>query len=475
MIDDAAYFESKGFQDILKRYEEATESGQSFYMDADDLADIADYYQYHDRQEEADKAINLALSYNPRATGPLLYKAREALQANELDVAREYADQIQAADTLEGLYFRGEIMVCEGKIEEADQFFRESIDEVMPDEYIDYVYDVANLFFDYSVFDKAFEWMSRSQGDNSDDFKELMGRTLFGLGKYEDSERIFNELIDQNPYSARYWNALANAQYMREDYGAAITSSEFAIAINPNDVESILSKANSLYSIENYEEALSYFRKYSEQMPSDDLGYLHQGTCLINLGEYEEATRVLAKGEKVAQEDSPYLSETYKELAFAYGELHHPEKALYYLNKTSDLKCDHVNMEVIRGHILLANDRLEEAEEAFKQALKLSDNAQRTMLRIIVSLYDNHYVNSSYHLLKRFFRQVDKDWNDGYSYLVLCCMELRKKEETLHYLRMAIDRNPKEAKTVLGSHFPKGMEPEEYYDYMLHQIEKDEL
>lgn len=473
MTDDTAYFESKGFKAILQKYEEAVKSGQSIYMDADDLADIADYYQYHGRQDDASRAIDLALKYNPDATGPLLYKGREALAANDLETAREYAERIQAADALEGAYFQGEVMICEGKAEEADQFFLNYIEEVMPDEYIDYVYDVANLFFDYSIFDKAFEWMTRSQGDNSDDFKELMGRTLFGLGKYQDSERIFNELIDHNPYSTRYWNALASAQFMREDYGAAITSSEFAIAINPNDAESILSKANSLYSMDNYEEALSYFEKYSEQMPDDDFGYLHQGTCLINLGKYEEATRILTKGEEAAKEDSPYLPEICQELAFAYGELHLPESALYYIDKTLSMECDHVNMEIIRGHVLLANERLEEAEEAFKQALRLSENALKTMLRIIVSLYDNHYINSSYHLLKRFFRQVDKDWNEGYSYLVLCCMEMKKEEEALRYLKIAMEKNPQEAKTVLGPYFPKDMAPEDYYDYMSNQIRKD--
>ena len=45
MTDDQAYFESKGFQKILKKYEESAKSGHPIYMDADDLADIADYYQ----------------------------------------------------------------------------------------------------------------------------------------------------------------------------------------------------------------------------------------------------------------------------------------------------------------------------------------------------------------------------------------------------------------------------------------------
>lgn len=470
MTEDQAYFESKGFRKILEQYEESVQEGHSIYMDADDLADIADYYQYNGRPEDANRAIDLALEYNPEAVGPLLYKAREALSLHDFDTAREYAEQILAVDQQEALYLQGEILINEGKVEEADDFFREQMREVMSDEQMDYVYDVANIFSDYNVYDKAFEWMTRSQGDDSDDFKELMARTLFGLGKYKDSERIFNELIDHDPYSIRYWNALASAQFMNEDYNAAITSSEYAIAIDPHDAESILSKANSLYSLGNYESALTYFERYSEVMPEDEFGFLHQGTCLINLGKYSEAQQVLEQAEYLADDDSPYLPEICQELAFAYSEMHKPESALYYIDKTQDMDCDHVNMEIIRGHIHLANQNPEEAEEAFKEALRMSDNSPRTMLRIIVSLYDNRYIKTSYLLLKNFFRHVEKDWNEGYSYMALCCMDMKKTDEFLSYLKIATNRNPKEAKTVLGCYFPEDMAPQDYYDYMSDKI-----
>ena len=297
-----------------------------------------------------------------------------------------------------------------------------------------------------------------------------MARTLFGLGKYQDSERIFNELIDHDPYSIRYWNALASAQFMREDYSAAITSSEYAIAIDPNDPESLLSKANCLYNLGNYESALSYFKRYSEQVTDDEFGYLYQGTCLINLGHYEEAIQALNIALEKAQEDSQYLPEIYQEMAFGYSELKNPDKALYYIDQTLKLDCDHTNIEIIRGHILLANKRAKEAADAFRKALLQSDNSPRTMLRIIVSLYDNQYTLTSYSFLKRLLSEMKDNWNEGYSYMALCCRDLGKYEEFLKYLKKAAEKNPKEAKTVLGGMFPEGLEPGEYYSYMMKKI-----
>ena len=468
--EDLAYFESEEFRTILNKYEESVESGHPIYIDADDLADIADYYQYNGFPEKAGEAIDLALEYNPDAVGPLLYKAREALVANDFKTAEDYADRIEAADMMEALYLRGEIMICKGETEAADQYFIEQMKNIMTDELTDYFYDVANIFSDYDKHNKAFEWMARSQGDNSDSFKELMARTLFGLGKYQDSERIFNELIDHDPYSIRYWNALASAQFMREDYSAAITSSEYAIAIDPNDSESLLSKANCLYNLSNYESALSYFKRYSELTSDDEFGWMYQGTCLINLSRYEEAVQVLNVALEKAQEDSQYLPEIYQELAFGYSELKDPDKALYYIDQTQKLDCDHTNMEIIRGHILLANKRAREAADAFKKALQLSENSPRTMLRIIVSLYDNQYTLTSYSFLKRLLSDMKDNWNEGYSYMALCCRDLGKYEEFLKYLKKAAEKNPKEAKTVLGGMFPEDLEPGEYYSYMMKKI-----
>ena len=470
--DDLAYFDSEEFRTILNQYEESVESEHPIYIDADDLADIADYYQYNGFPEKAKVAVDLALEYNPEAVGPLLFKAREALVDNDFETAREYAEKIEAVDTMEAVYLKGEILVCQGKTEEADQYFIEQMKDIMTDELMDYVYDVANIFSDYEQHDKAFQWMARSQGDDSDSFKELMAHTLFGLGKYKDSERIFNELIDHDPYSIRYWNALASAQFMQEDYSSAITSSEYAIAIDPNDAEGLLSKANSLYNLENFETALSYFQKYSEKMPDDEFGFLHQGTCLINLARYDEAIAVLEKAEELADPESQYLPEVYQEMAFAYSEQGKPDTAIYYLDKTDNLDCDHINMQIIKGHVLLANKRLKEAENTFKEALKASGNSPKIMLRIIVSLYDNRYLRSSYMLLKNFFSYMDDEWKDGYAYMALCCLDMKKDDEFLYYLKLACEKNPKEARIVLGGYFPKGTEPKDYYEYMINKLKK---
>lgn len=466
------YFDDEEFREMLDDYERTVKSGQPVFMDADDLADIADYYQQEGRYDDAKQALDRALELQPDSVVALNYQIHNALEQGDIEAAEEYLDRIIDHSLPEYAYNRAEIWIAQDEVEKADEYLRQEFRECPADECQDFVLDVVNLYTDYGYSEKAMEWMMRAKQENTDDFKELMGRTLFGLGKYDDSERIFNELIDRDPYQKRYWNALASTQYMKEDYSASVTSSEYAIAIDPDDAESLLAKANGLYRLENYEEALDFYRRYGEKEPDDEFGLLNQGTCLINLGRYEEAVERLLEAVDAAPDDSPYFVEIYQELGFAYGELKMPETALYYLDQTDSLECDHVDMLVVRGHILLANGKIKEAEEMFSKAVKLSENNSHTLVRIIVSLYDNHYVEAAYTMFLNYFQHFGDNCDEGYGYMALCCYDLKRDEDFLYYLKICCDRNPTEAKLALSQLFPEGMKPEAYYDYMVKEMKK---
>lgn len=460
------YFDSEEFREMLATYEEAVNTGQPVFMDADELAEIADFYQMTDHYDEANEAIDLALALSPGAIAPLTYKIHEALWNGNTGEAREYLDRIIETDEPDYVYDKAEILMAEEREEECDAYLLEELEKVPEEEYQDYVVDVANLWADYNYPEKAMAWMARAKQEDTPEFKELMGRTLFGLGKYKDSERVFNELIDTDPFSKYYWNALASAQYMDEDFSNAIQSSEYAIAIDPKDPDGLIAKANALFRLNNYEDALEYFRRYSKEVPDDEFALLHQGSCLINLERSEEAAEVLQEAIQVAAGREDYLSDIYQELAFANSEMGKTDKAIEYLDMTDTLDCDHVQIEVVKGHILLTDGRMEEAEVHFKKAVRESKEPLTTLLRVIVSIYDNRYLDAAHALFTNYFRVVPKSHKDGYAYMALCCYEMKLYTEFLDYLKKACQRNPKECKLVLSHIFPDEIEPKDYYAFL---------
>ena len=467
------YFDSEEFRNTLESYEESVRSGHPLFLDADDLADIADYYHFTGIDQQADEVIDYALSLYPNATLPNVFKAREALAIGDYDSAVEYIEQIENQDDPEYHYMQAELLIAKDQVEKADEYLREYFATVPHEEYQDFVYDIANIYFDYGLSDKAYEWLMRTKGDGSNDFKELMARILFGLGKYKDSERIFNELLDRDPYSKRYWNGLANAQFMNEDFSGSVTSSEYAIAIDPNDADSLLNKANALYRLGNFEEAIRYYDRFGELVQPDEFSLLHKGSSLVNLNRHDEAFSTLLQALKISPADSPFLPQIYQELAFCCSTLGRLDEALDYIERTRDLDCDHIDMLVLKGHILLEHNHIHEAEEVFKNAMIRSEEDPLVILRILVSLYDNKYVKAAYEMFKKFFALiVNEDFNQGYSYMALCCWDLNFTEEFLMYLRLAVERNPREARQVLGHLFPEEMAAKDYYQYMYNKLKK---
>lgn len=465
------YFDSNDFHQLLSTYETSINAGEPVFMDADDLVDIADYYQYTGKKDKAEEAITMALSLSPSAIAPLTYRIHEALYEGNTDRAWDYLNQIIDTDEPDYIYDKAEIMIAEGRIDEADDFLRQQLSSLDAYEQQDFIVDVANIFTENGQPEKAMQWMKMAHQENSPEFKELMARTLFSLGKYRDSEKLFRELIDTDPFSKNYWNALASVQYMNEDYQNAIQSSEYAIAIDPNNPDGLLAKANGLYRLDNFEEALKYYQRYSEQIPDDEFALLYQGTCLLCLERVEEAINILQKALYTAPKDSPYTSEICQELAFAYSEQNEVDKAIEILNKTDELDCDHIHIMVIKGHVLLAAKRLDEAEQMFHKAISMSVDPRQTLLRIIVSFYDNKYLQAAYKLFKKYFayyesRDDGTPNTEGYAYMAQCCYDLHYNDEFLENLKKACEINPEESQQVLGHLFPKEMKPEEYYNFI---------
>ncbi len=457
------YFDSKKFRKMLSEYEKGLEGHSTVFFDPDDLAEIADYYQFVGEDYKADEAINTALSINPGAVFPLVFRAHQALSKNDIKNAKDFVSRIIDKSDPEYIYISAEIMLSEGKVKEADNYLRDYLNEQDEGDREDVIIDVTRTLVDFEEFDYAQKWLSLATDTEHEDYKELKARILFGKGKYEDSISIFRELIDRNPFSKRDWQGLASAQFMNEEFRESVESSEYAIAIDPDDAHSLMVKANGMFRLENFEEALEYYRRYCEKAPYDDYGEYSQGITLFCMDRLDEAIEHLNKALAIGSDNSPNKPCIYQELAFAYAGIGQYDKAIESILETQKYDCDHAEMKVIHGHILLMADKFREAETLFKQAINNSDDVRATIIRVIASLQENGYAEAGYNLFKQLESIFEDDLNSGYSYMALCSNDLKMPGEFLKYLELACKTNPREAKSVLGRFFPSDMTVDEYY------------
>ena len=81
------YFQSQEFIELLQSYEEQQKKGESVYLDADDFADIADYYLNIDHPEQSMKTIEEGLAMHPDDEVLLIVKSAAYVYQRKFDDA----------------------------------------------------------------------------------------------------------------------------------------------------------------------------------------------------------------------------------------------------------------------------------------------------------------------------------------------------------------------------------------------------
>lgn len=468
------YFKSQEFKDILHVYEKGKQEGVSIYLDPNDLADIAEYYHLQGQIDKSVALIDEAINLFPGSSAPLIFRARiELLVNNDPFKAEEFAEQVEDKTDLEYHYLKTEIMLVRHQDREADRFLLDCLGTIDESDREDFYIDVATLFADYDLIDKAHEWLMRSQLQDSDNYQELTGRIALAKGDYMQSQHIFNDLVEKNPYSGSYWNHLASSQYMSNEIRESITSSEFSIAINPNDDEAILNKANGLFALGNYEEALLYYRRLTDMCPKEETGEMFQGITFIKLNRLKEAVEHLKQAEEIAGRDSETLPDIYQTLAYTFSSLGESQQAMAYIKKAEQALGANLNeLSVLRGHLLMGQGEVERARESYQKAIYDSDFDPDIILRAAISIYENNYIELAYGFLHTLLGIGETGRTDGYSYLAACCKELGKDSEYKKALKKACERNPVEVRAVLGENIPSTLDPSEYYHYLIEHTDK---
>lgn len=464
------YFESHEFKITLKKFEEAEKSGQEIILDSEEFVDIAEYYYNHGKVHLAIEIIDRTIDLYPGAAAPLLFKARMALlDYNDIDKANLYADLINDKNDLEYFYLKAEIMINEGKIEEADDYLENKYAEIDDDEKDYFSIDTTALYIDYNIIEKANKWIKKSEAVDTVEYKEQYARIMMENGDYKKSQELFNELIDKNPYSTQYWNSLASSQFLCNNIEEAIQSCEFALAINPENATALLNKANGLYNLGNYKEALKYYTKYCEQCPNDENGETLIGFCNMLLEDYTNAIKHFQIAERLSAPNSPMLADIYKDWAFALCRLGRIDESMDILDKTQNIGCDHNELLIYKGSLLIGSGRFYESKKYFLKAIKDSNCSPNIVMKAAIVIYESGNINVAYKMFEMLFRRYP-NWTKGYTYYAASCYFLKKEDEFLINLKKAIKYSPEESKIVLGKLFPENIDANFYYEYMIRKL-----
>ena len=393
MSDNQSYYKSKRFRSILQYYEECERDDVPCIISSDDYVDIAEYYNVvKNNADKAEKVIDIAIKLYPGVTSPLVFKSRIMLFVHhDAEKARYYLSLAEDQNDLDVYYLTAEMMIVDDKIAQANDYLKEKLTEVDEDDQQDYIWDVANLFLDYNNSEIADEWIAMIDDKEGTDYEELVSKSLICKGRYDESVEAINHLIDKNPFSNDYWNLLTMTHLKSEKNEEALDSSEYSIALNPEDEVAILNKGYALYQMGNIEESITYFKRYIELCPDDEVGPFNLGSCLVDLNRYEEAETFFKKAETLADQDSPRYIDILQNLLYISDKLGKKKDFQSYLQKIDQLPSDDAQTLIEKGIVFLFYGIYDKAEAYLLKALRKGGKSKEVLLQIASLLADNGF------------------------------------------------------------------------------------
>lgn len=468
-LDNDKYFQTDEFKRLLRQYEQSNASGGSSFFESEELTSIAEYYQDGGETDKALDAIDYAIRLYPGAIAPLLFRARFALlRENNPDLALQYAEEIEDQTDLEYYYLIAEIMLYQNRAKEANRYLEDCYEELDEEDLDDFIYDVVVLFLDYGSKKYAETWLDKMSLENDLDYTELQARIESTYGSLETSEEKYLELVDIDPYSTAYWYDLASVQFMQGKLQDALSSCEFAIAIDPDYAIAVVLKGNCLLALGRSEEALDYYTRYCGMRPRDPNGEALVGAVLVKMQQTETAIGHYQRALELAHDIPAMQVELYMQLALVYSHIGHVDEALTCLDKAAMIpEANATELKVQRGYVCLENHMATQAGKLFYEAANESDNDPHILYEIGVSAYDNGMYTYAYDILKHLLEADNRDHEaEGWAYFAACCEKLHKDDEFMDALEKACEVTPIEVSMVFGTDIPADVAPKDFYNYM---------
>ncbi|MEG0948116.1 MAG: tetratricopeptide repeat protein [Bacteroidales bacterium] len=355
---------NKSLDQLVRKYEEMIGQEKSIYFDADQIEAIAFSFESKEDFKEALNVVNYGLQLHPANPSLLLCKAKYLLFLDYIDAAGELLPLLPD-DSEEATLIHIEYQFAQGNFKLGFDRINQQMDSLS----WEFALDVINILWSYVTYDEIISFILSSLKKLPDN-PQLLGELAAiyqDNGEEDQAIRIYNQLLDRDPYQVEIWRELAKTYSLKKDYEKAIEACDFALAIQEGTPEILCLKGYCQYDMGNFAGALNSFKEY--EATGDDLNrsYEYISDCYIKMEQIAEAIAYLNKA-LTLKPDNQYLL---YQLAYCYQDMGNTPMAKEFLHKGLALNEEQLECHAMLGEILVQEDNYEEAFQAYHRALLL--------------------------------------------------------------------------------------------------------
>ncbi len=310
--------ESGDIQDLLLRYQNLKTGKAHSYIEEDDFEKIIAHLDEKDAIIEAIEAADIALAQFPSSSLLMIKKADLLLATRKYNEALELLNTAALYDHKDMNLFilKTDAYLALDQPEEAIVLLQEALHLFEGAERTELLFELADVYDDHEAFDKVFDCLQlilEEEPTNEEALYKICFWTDF-TGRNEESIRLHQKIIDDQPYNALAWFNLAAAYQGVKLYEKAIDAYQFAIVIDEKFDYAYRNMGDAYLRIRKYKEAIEALEKVLELSRPEDVIYEAIGHCYHRLKNFAQARFHYKKAVHLNPEDS----RLYQKIAATY-------------------------------------------------------------------------------------------------------------------------------------------------------------
>ncbi|MCD8293263.1 MAG: tetratricopeptide repeat protein [Prevotellaceae bacterium] len=363
----------KELHDLAERYESAKGEGKSIYLDADEYADLSDWYATHNNLAEAFKAVEEGLELHPGETSLLVEKARLFIDRDETGEARRILEEVAEPYLPEVKLLKAELLLLEDRVEEAEALIDTVMEEEDDDEFANLV-DAVYIFIECGYPEKAKPLLERAEEKyhKRESYIAAVADCAFALKDYGKAATGYEKLLDINPYSTSYWLGLGDCRFAEGDYNKAIDAADYALVAEEDNGPAYELKGDAYCELGNWEAALENFTlAYKYHAFTHACLYMYKALERMDRKDWATALSYFEEAiDHLGEDDTTSYAYLYASAGLCLYKMGETIKGIAYCQRGKKLDDDSAEPYIVEGCIFMEEGYEEDALKQWEIALK---------------------------------------------------------------------------------------------------------
>lgn len=281
------FFRSQEFQELLNRYEQAIKEKETPYFEIDDLSDILSYYIYAIRFKEAERVVTIAERLFRNSIELVKMEARLMLCTGNPEQALGHLSRYEYMNDNEIRRLQAEALLFIKDFESAKNIALTILRESENDP--ESIHDSLSIIMECGYASEAMAFCDSLLKSNPMDknMLEIKAECLTDMQRTDEAIKIYNTLLDEDPYNTSYWERLGHIYYCIGRYAKSLECYEYHNAILDGLDYVKIMQGYCYFQLRNYKAARELFAWCCDNSPELSL----QSIFYTALSHYYEGNR----------------------------------------------------------------------------------------------------------------------------------------------------------------------------------------